>query len=251
MVNDLTLQTRQDTTICGPVSVVLNTTTNAQNISWAPTTFLNNSAIASPTSVLPTATTEYIVTAQTGNCSSKDTVTVFVTSAPLVDAGNGVSITKGLDAQLNATVSNAASFAWTPVTYLNNTNTLSPTAVMPQQTITYTLTATNAEGCSNSDTVTVTVLPYCIKVKNAFTPNGDGVNDNWMVYDQFDCLQNVRVQVFNRYGSRVFESKNYRNDWKGTYSGSNLPDATYYYVIDFIMLDGRDYQVRGDVTILR
>ena len=251
MVNDLTLQTRQDTTICGEISVGLYTTTNAQTISWQGTN-LSSTSVASPTAS-PTAigTAQYIVTVQTGNCIAKDTVNIIVTSPPTVDAGTGVSVAKGLDAQLNATVSNAASFAWTPVTYLNNTNTLSPTAVMPQQTITYTLTVTNAEGCSNSDTVTVTVLPYCIKVKNAFTPNGDGVNDNWMVYDQFDCLQNVRVQVFNRYGSRVFESKNYRNDWKGTYSGSNLPDATYYYVIDFIMLDGRDYQVRGDVTILR
>jgi len=72
-----------------------------------------------------------------------------------------------------------------------------------------------------------------------------------MVYDQFDCLKNVRVQVYNRYGSRVFESQNYRNDWRGTYSGKTLPDATYYYVVDFFLQDGRLYQVRGDVTILR
>lgn len=251
VANDLTLQTRQDTTICGPISVVLYTTSNAQTIGWTGSS-LSNPSVLSPTAS-PTAigTAEYIVTAQTGTCILKDTVNIIVTPAPSVDAGNGVSVIKGLDAHLNAIVSNAASFAWTPATYLNNTNTLTPTSVMPQQTITYTLTATNAEGCSNSDTVTVTVLPYCIKVKNAFSPNGDGVNDNWMVYDQFDCLQNIKVQVFNRYGSRVFESKNYRNDWKGTYGGNNLPDATYYYVIDYILLDGRDYQVRGDVTILR
>jgi gliding motility-associated-like protein len=148
-------------------------------------------------------------------------------------------------------VANAANFAWTPTTYISNPAILNPVSVMPQQTITYTLTATNAEGCTSSDTVTVTVLPYCIKVKNAFTPNNDGVNDTWMVYDQFDCLKNVRVQVFNRYGSRVFESQNYRNDWRGTYGGSTLPDATYYYVVDFFLQDGRLYQVRGDVTILR
>lgn len=251
VVNDLTVQSREDTTICGEVSVVLNTITNAQTVSWAPATFLTSTSAVSPTAVNPTATTQYVVTAQLGSCSKTDTVNIIVTEPPLVNAGSGSSITKGQDAQLNGTVSNAASFAWTPTTYLNNPGILNPVSVMPQQTITYTLTATNAEGCTNSDTVTVTVLPYCIKVKNAFTPNGDGVNDTWMVYDQYDCLKNVKVQVFNRYGSRVFESQNYRNDWKGTYSGSNLPDATYYYVIDFIMLDGRDYQVRGDVTILR
>jgi gliding motility-associated-like protein len=122
---------------------------------------------------------------------------------------------------------------------------------MPQETIVYTLTASAGEGCSASDTVTITVLGECIKVKNAFTPNGDGVNDTWRVYDTYSCLANVRVQVFNRYGSRVFQSQNYRNDWSGTYNGKPLPDATYYYVIDFVKTDGVSYQVRGDVTILR
>jgi gliding motility-associated-like protein len=97
----------------------------------------------------------------------------------------------------------------------------------------------------------VIVLPVCIKVKNAFTPNGDGVNDNWMVYDQYDCLQNVTVQVLNRYGSKVYESRNYRNEWKGTYNGKSLPDGTYYYVIGFKLLSGRVQEVRGDVTIMR
>ncbi len=251
VINDLTLQTRQDTTLCGPATVVLNTTTNATSVSWSPVTFLSSGSAVSPTVTNPTATTEYIVTAQTGNCVDRDTVTVVVTQAPSVDAGTGISISKGQDAQLSGTVGNAVNFAWTPTTYLNNPGILNPISVMPQQTITYTLTATNGEGCSSSDTVTVTVLPFCIKVKNAFTPNGDGVNDTWMVYDQFDCLKNVRVQVFNRYGSRVFESQNYRNDWRGTYSGKTLPDATYYYVVDFLLQDGRLYQVRGDVTILR
>lgn len=251
VANDLTIQSRQDTTLCGPATLVLTTTTNAQTVTWSPTAFLSSSTAISPTVTNPTATTQYIATAQLGNCVSRDTVNITVTQAPSVDAGGGVSITKGQDAQLSGTVSNAANFAWTPTTYLSNAGILNPVSVMPQQTITYTLTATNAEGCSTSDTVTVTVLPYCIKVKNAFTPNGDGVNDTWMVYDQFDCLKNVRVQVFNRYGSRVFESQNYRNDWRGTYSGKNLPDATYYYVVDYSLIDGRKYQVRGDVTILR
>ncbi len=253
VVNDLTLQTRQDTTICGEVSVVLNTITNAQSISWAPPTFLSSTTAVSPSAVNPTVTTEYVVTAQTGICTATDTVKVIVTAPPIVDAGDWrvLQITKGQDATLNGTISNATSFAWSPTTYLNNANTLTPTAVRPQETIVYTLTAFNAEGCSNTDTVTLTVVPYCIKVKNAFTPNGDGVNDNWMVYDQFDCLTNVKVQVFNRYGSKVFESKNYRNDWNGTYNGQTLPDATYYYVIDFLLSTGIVNQVRGDVTILR
>lgn len=253
-VNDLTLQTRQDTTICGNVSVGLYTTSNGDNFSWTilsgPGTVSNTTDLSPVTS--PTATTVYVITARKGTqCVLTDTAKIIVTTPPVVNAGNGAVISRGQDAQLNGAVTNAANFAWTPTTYLNNATTLSPIAVMPQQTIVYTLTATNTEGCSTSDTVTVTVLPFCVKVKNAFTPNGDGVNDMWMVYDQYDCLTNVKVQVFNRYGSRVYQSPNYRNQWDGTYNGQPLPDATYYYVIDFVMVNGVTYQVRGDVTILR
>ena len=247
---DLTLQGRRDTSICDNIGVRLNTISNAQSFSWSPATGLDNSSIASPLAS-PTITTNYEVTAQTGNCILKDTVQVTVSPAPTVFAGNDANVVKGEDAQILASVINAASYIWSPTTYLSNAGSLSPISVMPQETITYRLTATNSLGCSQYDEVTITVLPYCIKTKNAFTPNGDGVNDTWMVYDQYDCLKNVRVQVFNRYGSKVYESANYHNEWNGRYNGQSLPDATYYYVVDYTLVSGRVLQIRGDVTILR
>jgi gliding motility-associated-like protein len=88
-------------------------------------------------------------------------------------------------------------------------------------------------------------------VKNAFTPNGDGNNDLWFVYDSPECLKNVTVHVFNRYGSKVYESKDYRNNWDGRYEGKSLPDATYYAVIDFTLITGKVVTVKTDLTILR
>ena len=71
------------------------------------------------------------------------------------------------------------------------------------------------------------------------------------MYDNFACLSNATVQVYNRYGSKVYESTNYRNQWNGTYNGKALPDATYYYVVKFDLAAGGFMQKRGDVTILR
>ena len=105
-----------------------------------------------------------------------------------------------------------------------------------------------------TDDVTVTVVQSCLNVRNAFTPNGDGVNDTWFVYDQNFCLTNpggAKVTVFNRYGSKVFESKDYANKWDGTYNGKPLPDGTYYAVIEFTLFDGSKQVRRTDVTILR
>ncbi len=247
---DLTLMGRADTSICDNIAVRLNTVSNALTYSWTPVTNLDNPSVASPMAS-PIVTTDYFLLAQKGTCQLRDTVRITVSPSPIVFAGNDITVVKGDDATINASVSNTVSYTWSPTTYLNNANTLSPVAMAPQQTITYRLTAVNNEGCSKYDEVQIIVLPYCIKTKNAFTPNGDGVNDTWMIYDQFDCLKNVKVQVFNRYGSRVYQSANYRNDWRGTYNGKPLPDATYYYLIDFELITGRVLQVRGDVTILR
>ena len=115
----------------------------------------------------------------------------------------------------------------------------------------YTITATNSLGCIANDDVLITVIPYCIKVRNAFTPNGDGINDQWLVYDNFECLRNVSVHVFNRYGNEVYVSKDYRNNWDGRYKGKSLPDGTYYAVIDFILISGKSFTTKTDLTILR
>ena len=62
-------------------------------------------------------------------------------------------------------------------------------------------------------------------IPNSFTPNNDGFNDTW---DIFGVLPGTIVQVYNRWGNKVFESNNYLGDWKG----DNLPDGTYYYLVN-------------------
>ena len=65
----------------------------------------------------------------------------------------------------------------------------------------------------------------------AFTPNGDGVNDTWNI-KYLDQYPNATVEVFNRYGERVYFSNKYPVPWDGTYKGANLPAGTYYYIIN-------------------
>jgi gliding motility-associated-like protein len=97
----------------------------------------------------------------------------------------------------------------------------------------------------------LTVVPYCVKPRNAFTPNGDGINDKWLVTEDFGCITRITAQVFNRYGAKIFESQDYRNNWDGTRDGKPLPDGTYYYVIDFRLINGKGVLLKGNVTILR
>ena len=83
---------------------------------------------------------------------------------------------------------------------------------------------------------------------NTISPNGDGMNDTFVVpcaasYPGSTCT------IFNRWGDPVFESKNYLNDWDGTYEGQTLPVGTYFYVI--ILNDGKDSVLNGYVVVFR
>lgn len=80
-----------------------------------------------------------------------------------------------------------------------------------------------------------------------FTPNGDGDNDTW-VLDGISAFPNNSVQIFSRWGDRVFEARNYQSDWDGSFNGNPLPEGTYYWVID--LGDGSDVQ-KGFVVLFR
>jgi gliding motility-associated-like protein len=252
LTNNLSVATRPDTTICTGGSVVLNTVSNATSFSWAPSGSLNNATIASPTAMPAAGNTRYVVTAVLGQCTAIDDVNITVEQAIQLNAGSDITLIIGDQAQFNATATggNINSVLWTPPTGLTATNILQP-LVKPTTTTLYTLSVTNDRGCRASDDILVTVIPYCIKVKNAFTPNGDGINDTWQVYDEYGCLKNITLQVFNRYGNKVFESRDYRNKWDGTFNGKPLPDATYYGVVNFTLITGRVFTVKTDITILR
>jgi gliding motility-associated-like protein len=245
--SNVTLNVHADTTICSGASFNANTVSNGTTFTWSPTAGVSNPAIASPV-LSPTTTTTYTVTAKTGTCTTVKTFTVTVRPAVTVSAGPGASILAGSSVTLQGSGS-AGTYLWTPSTGLSATNILNPVAT-PAVTTTYNLKITNTQGCSNSSNVTIEVLPYCVKPMNAFTPNKDGFYDTWFITNG-NCLKKATVQVYNRYGSKVFESLDYKNDWEGTYKGKPLPDGTYYYVINYELLNGAIVLKKGNVTILR
>lgn len=245
--DNLTLTTGNAGTICLGASFTPSIQSNASSYNWTPAAGVSNPAVANPT-LTPQATTTYTVTATLGSCTKLGTVTVNVVPGATVNAGVDAIIIAGDNYQMQSTGS-AGTYLWTPSTGLSSATILAPVAT-PAVTTTYTLQVTTPLGCIATDNITLTVIPYCIKPMNAFTPNGDGINERWLITNG-NCLSNAKAQVFNRYGSKVFESNDYKNTWDGTYEGKPLPDGTYYYIITFQLLNGRTELLKGNVTILR
>ncbi len=152
-----TIVITRDTAICSGESIQLSAS-GGVTFQWDPVTDLSNPAIAAPVAT-PTATTTYTVRVTNATaCVDSARVTITVNPKPTVDAGSDTAICDGDSRQLQATGPPGVSFRWSPGTGLNDTVIANPTAT-PSVTTTYTVVATNASGCSDTDVVTITVLP--------------------------------------------------------------------------------------------
>ncbi|MDB5252167.1 MAG: hypothetical protein JWP27_1336 [Flaviaesturariibacter sp.] len=249
--NDLVVRTIADTSVCLLDSFTARTTiTNAigaASYSWTPDGGISATTAQSPV-ITAGPVPQYIVKATNGACTATDTLNLTILSLPLVDAGRDLSILEGDSVRLAAAAS-AGSYLWTPSLGLSSPTELNPYA-HPPVTTPYLLQVTSPQGCSASDGMLLTVIPYCVRPMDAFTPNGDGQNDFWRATNG-NCTVAVQAQVFNRYGSQVFATADYHNDWNGTFQGKALPDGAYYYILSYKLVNGRVATVRGNVTIIR
>lgn len=218
---------------------------------WSPATGLSATNIANPVATVNAAIV-YTVRATLGTCTRTATATVNLKPAPFINAGPDKTVLVGDAVTLNGSGPNGTqSIAWSPATgIVSGANSYTP-SVAPTTTTTYTLTVRDFNGCIATDNALVTVLSYCVKPMEAFTPNGDGINDLWLVTSGSQCATKISANVFNRYGNKVFESNNYQNNWNGTYEGKPLPDGTYYFMVRYTLINGTVVEQKGNVTILR
>ena len=248
--DNLTLTASNDTTVCAGAPVQLQAAATAgATYTWTPTSGLSNPNISNPVAIVNTAAT-FTVRATLNGCVKTDPVNIAIKANPPVNAGSDKTIVEGDEAQLQGSANNAVSVAWTPANTLTGANSFTPIA-KPSTTTTYTMTVKNTDNCTSTDDVKITVMPYCIKVMNAFTPNGDNTNDRWLVTNGTGCYNRIKAVVFNRYGQQVYINESYQNNWDGTFNGKPVPDGTYYYAITYFLINGKTVTVKGDVTILR
>ncbi len=214
--------------ICPGSTAPLLPTTSANSItgSWSPT-------------AIDTATSgTYTFTPDANQCASTTTLTVSVQSA--------FNFTMGGDCQANSFVlfadpidngydEDTASYSWVyngnvvstdpefnVTAYVNSTN------VNEELPLVFTLTITRADGCSNTNSFTVTRI-YC-DIQNGISPNDDGKNE----FFDLSTFNVRKLNIYNRYGTVVYSKGAYSNEWKGqSDAGEELPDGTYYYVIEF------------------
>jgi gliding motility-associated-like protein len=189
---------------------------------------------------------QLVVTNAAGCTSTPYNSNVVVYLQPVIDAGQSFIVSQGTIITFTATANDSTelSFIWSPADGLSDPTALSPTLDAQEDQV-YTLTAIGKGSCTATDDMKVKVFKP-VNVPNAFSPNGDGINDTWVIPNLAD-YPGCTIEVFNRYGQKVFSSTGYDKPWDGTFNGHLLPMATYYYVIK--LKNGYEPQA-GYVTIL-
>jgi gliding motility-associated-like protein len=228
---------------------------------WEPATDLSNPTSAS-TLASPQQTTTYKVIGRDSRNCFRDSafITVIVYPYPVINVlpDSAVTISNGgAGVQLSSTLSSdVVAYAWTPPAYITCVACPNP-VVRPLQTTTYTLKAKNIAGCTAVDAVTINVIcnDNNIFIPNTFSPNSDGVNDQF--YTRGKGLFTIKtMRVFNRWGELMMERKECQpNDpscgWDGTYKGAKASSDVYVYVIEVLCENANLMQMKGNVTLIR
>lgn len=250
--------TASNASICTYETARLNAS-GASNYIWSPATGLSSATTANPVAQPATTTTYTVIGTDAANCYS-DTAQAIVTvrPTPTVSLGPDVTMAIGEFLTLRPTVTNGPiiSWLWSPGNTLTCTSCSEPTAEIKWNT-TYRVTVRNEANCLATDSINIrTICPNStVYIPNAFTPDGDGVNDVFMIQGK-----NIYVvksfRVFNRWGELVFEKLNIVPNnpaygWDGKIRGMVGSPDVYVYTAEVMCGGETPHFFKGNVSLLK
>jgi gliding motility-associated-like protein len=224
----------KDTTLCEDFTLLLNITNPPSS------SYLWQDGSNTPT-YLVTQKGRYNARVIMNGCINRDTVNIDYFLRPRFSLGADKIICSGMSFILDPNIDN--------VNYLWQDGSINKTYVVTQPGQ-YALKASNYCGAT-IDKVLITQGACKLYIPNAFTPNGDGNNDVFRA-GLGENVTDYQLQVFNRYGQLIFESKDLSKGWDGQYGGKNQPGGTYAWIIRYKTVTNNNIEIlKGTVLLLR
>ncbi|QHL87829.1 DUF11 domain-containing protein [Nibribacter ruber] len=263
--------TASSATLCSAVAIRYSVTPVAGATGYVWTVpagwVIQGNATGPEIEVIPSTTAGEVTVKATNGCGTSDasklTVTPGTTPATPVIVNNSTPCASFLFSIQNVVANQEyiwtapAGFSFTKVVTANDpvTTTTKGTSVqlfpIPGAAKGTTLSVTiNAGGACGSATGTLEIDPSAldnsIEIPNVFTPNGDGINDFWVIKN-IEKYPDNDLAIYNRWGNEVFKTRGYKNTWQA----AGLEEATYFYVLRVRGCDGKDEVYRGPVQVVR
>jgi len=223
--------------------------TTLSSFSWQPSVYLSDSTSATPWVHAVTSTDYNLLARSQYGCKDTLYYKVNVDAAAVMYLGaDSITITTG-QSYLISPQTNCADFLWYPPLQIDDIHSSTPT-VSPVVNTTYIVYGSTANGCKITDSIKIRIAPKSlIDIPNAFTP-GANLNNMFMLIPT-GTVSLKYFRIFNRWGNKVFETKNIDEGWDGNYNGKPQPFDVYVYEVEAETTSGEVIQRVGNVTLLR
>jgi gliding motility-associated-like protein len=229
-----------DTALCIGETTTLSV--NADNILWWP-----DSTTSSSFTFTPQNDSLISVTASTF-CVSDFVLSqlIIVNPLPTVTTISDTIIT--IQDEITLSTTGGENYLWSPADFLSCVACQSPIA-KPTENITYFVTVQDSNGCISSGSVNIEIVVPDLFIPNGFSPNGDGLND--FVDVRSKSISLMTIQIFDKWGTLIFESNDQKNSWDGTHNGKKLDAGVYVYKFEASMVDQTTVEQSGTITLFR
>lgn len=232
-----------DTGIC-PGDTVQLAASGAHSYQWTPAIYLDDANISDPINRAEVSTVYELVGTSDKGCRDTQMVNVTVHPAAVLALPDHIDIYSGEVYHLEPPT-NASYFHWFPDAGLSSTAVGNP-KITPTVDTRYFVIARTDMGCEVTDSVDVRVKQTVLNTPNAFNPN-----HTTFKVERRGIAQLISFEIYNRWGQKVFETKNIDHGWDGTFNGVAQPMGVYVYRIIAVTDDGREYKHSANVTLIR
>ncbi|MFT5876165.1 MAG: gliding motility-associated-like protein [Salibacteraceae bacterium] len=245
------LRTTEDTLVCGGTQIDLNVS-GATSYAWSPSWGVGNDTSSATVTQITESVLFQVVGVNEQGCETKDSVLITVIEEPFLSYfPNDTLIPQGTDLGIQVEGFNVSSFLWESNGYLSCSDCFDP-VFMPEEETMYSLTYGDEYSCFEKDTsFTISLEEYRVFVPNAFTPDGDGVND-YFIPVTYGVDRLMYMYVYDSWGGLVFESTDLNIGWDGTVYGEPVPpNSLFVYKIKVVGLNSKTSEYVGSVQVMR
>jgi len=157
------------------------------------------------------------------------------------------------EVQLDVLHNGILNYSWTPVLLVNNNLIQNPISIIKASTL-FIVEVTDKNNCIKSDSIFLELIDECqesfMYLPSAFSPNNDGINDCFGIISP-PVLSDYKLQIFDRWSEKVFESNAPDKCWDGLYKGELVSTDSYTYIVSYICYNGKLMYKKGTVSVIR